>query len=41
VGRRKLSPDFPLWSASKDPEGMAWMFEPESNLFVSVQEEEE
>jgi hypothetical protein len=41
VGRRKLSQDFPLWSASKDPEGMAWMFEPESNLFVSVQEEEE
>jgi hypothetical protein len=40
VGRRKLNPDFPLWSASKDPEGIAWMFEPETNLFVSVQEEE-
>lgn len=35
VGRRKSDPDFPEWSQSKDPEGIAWKYEPDSKLFVA------
>ena len=34
VGRRKSDPDFPLWSMSKDPEGIAWRYDPETKLYV-------
>ena len=36
VGRRKSDPDFEEWSQSKDPEGIAWKYEPDSKLFVAV-----
>ena len=34
VGRRKSDPDFAEWSQTKDPEGLAWKFIPETQLFV-------
>ena len=34
VGRRKSDPDFPLWSMSKDPEGIAWRYNPDTKLYV-------
>jgi hypothetical protein len=37
VGRRKSDPDFPEWSQSKDPEGRAWAYVPETKLFVPVE----
>lgn len=36
VGRRKSDPDFPEWSKSKDPEGIAWKYEPETKMFVPI-----
>ena len=36
VGRRKSDPDFEEWSQSKDPEGIAWKYEPDTKLFVAV-----
>ncbi|MGB5635703.1 MAG: hypothetical protein WBM44_15905 [Waterburya sp.] len=36
VGRRKSDPDFPEWSQSKDPEGIAWKYESDSKLYVAV-----
>ena len=36
VGRRKSDPDFAEWSQSKDPEGVAWKYEPDTKLFVPV-----
>ena len=36
VGRRKGDPDFEEWSQSKDPEGIAWKYEPDTKLFVAV-----
>lgn len=36
VGRRKSDPDFEEWSRSKDPEGIAWKYEPDTKLFVAV-----
>jgi hypothetical protein len=38
VGRRKSDPDFPEWSQSKDPEGKAWAYVPETKLFVPLEE---
>ncbi|MEM6610857.1 MAG: hypothetical protein AAF652_01125 [Cyanobacteria bacterium P01_C01_bin.72] len=35
VGRRKSDPDFPLWSMSKDPEGIAWRYDPDTKLYVA------
>ena len=35
VGRRKFDPDFPLWSMSKDPEGIAWKYDPDTKLYVA------
>ena len=34
VGRRKSKPDFPEWSQSKDPEGVAWKYLKDKELFV-------
>lgn len=34
VGRRKGDPEFPEWSQSRDPEGIAWKYDPEAKLFV-------
>ncbi|MGK7874139.1 MAG: hypothetical protein AB4426_12740 [Xenococcaceae cyanobacterium] len=36
VGRRKSDPDFPQWSQSKDPEGIAWKYLSETKMFVPV-----
>ena len=36
VGRRKGDRDFEEWSQSKDPEGIAWKYEPDTKLFVAV-----
>lgn len=36
VGRRKSDPDFSEWSKSKDPEGVAWKYEPETKMFVPL-----
>lgn len=36
VGRRKSDPDFEEWSQSKDPEGIAWRYDPDTKLFVAV-----
>lgn len=36
VGRRKSDPDFPEWSQSKDPEGIAWKYESATKLYVAV-----
>jgi hypothetical protein len=38
VGRRKSDPDFPEWSQSKDPEGIAWKYESATKLYVAVNE---
>lgn len=38
VGRRKSDPDFSEWSQSKDPEGRAWEYVPETKLFVPLEE---
>lgn len=36
VGRRKSKPDFPEWSQSKDPEGVAWQYLSDKELFVPI-----
>jgi hypothetical protein len=36
IARRKEGEDFPEWSQSKDPEGLAWRYDPESKLFTTV-----
>lgn len=36
VGRRKSDADFEEWSQSKDPEGIAWRYDPDTKLFVAV-----
>jgi hypothetical protein len=36
VGRRKSDPDFPLWSQTKDPEGIAWKYVSKTKMFVPV-----
>ena len=36
IGKRKLEPDFPQWSQSRDPEGIAWKYLPETKMFVAV-----
>ncbi len=36
VGRRKSDPDFEEWSQSKDPEGIAWRYQPATRLFEAV-----
>ncbi len=36
IGRRKTDSNFPEWSQSKDPEGIAWKYLRKSRLFVPV-----
>lgn len=36
VGKRKTDEDFPEWSQSRDPEGIAWTYNPKSKEFVPV-----
>jgi hypothetical protein len=35
ISRRKSKPDFPKWTCSKDPEGIAWRYSKKSKLFVA------
>jgi hypothetical protein len=35
ISRRKSKPDFPEWSQSKDPAGIAWTYAKKSKLFVA------
>ncbi|AFZ37288.1 hypothetical protein Sta7437_3801 [Stanieria cyanosphaera PCC 7437] len=37
VGRRKSQPDFPEWSQSRDPEGVAWRYLEEEQIFVPLE----
>jgi hypothetical protein len=37
VGKRKSDEDFPEWSQSRDPEGIAWGYNPESKEFVPLE----
>jgi hypothetical protein len=37
VGRRKSQPDFPEWSQTRDPEGIAWQYLEAEQLFVPVE----
>ncbi len=37
VGKRKSDPDFPEWSQSRDPEGVAWVFSPETKEFLPIE----
>jgi hypothetical protein len=36
IGRRKTDPDFADWTRSKDPEGIAWKYIPETSIFVAI-----
>jgi hypothetical protein len=37
VGKRKSDEDFPEWSQSRDPEGVAWGYNPDSKEFVPLE----
>lgn len=39
IGKRKLDPDFPLWSQSKDPDGISWQYVDETKVFITVEPE--
>ena len=41
VGRQKSKSDFPEWSQSRDPEGIAWKYISETKIFVSLDAETE
>lgn len=36
---QRLKPDFTAWSKSKDPEGMAWFYEPTTKCFYTIEVE--
>jgi hypothetical protein len=36
VGKRKSDDDFPEWSQSRDPEGIAWEYNPDTKEFVPL-----
>lgn len=36
IGRKKSDPDFPQWSQSRDPEGVAWQYLAETRMFSPV-----
>ena len=36
VGKHKSDPDFPQWSQSRDPEGIAWEYSPETKEFSPI-----
>jgi hypothetical protein len=38
IARRKTDPDFPLWSQSKDPDGIAWQYLDDNKVFIPVRE---
>ncbi len=38
IGKRKSDPDFAQWSQSKDPDGVAWEYSPETKEFLPVEE---
>jgi hypothetical protein len=40
VGKRKSDPDFSDWSQSRDPEGIAWEYLPETKEFLPLQKPE-
>ena len=35
IARRKSEPDFPIWSQSKDPQGIAWQYLDDQKIFIS------
>ena len=35
ISRRKSKPDFPEWSAQKDPHGIVWTYSKQSRLFMA------
>jgi hypothetical protein len=37
VGKRKSEEDFPEWSQSRDPEGIAWKYDPETKEFTPIE----
>jgi hypothetical protein len=37
VGKRKSDSDFPEWSQSRDPEGIAWIYSPETKEFLPME----
>lgn len=37
IGKRKSDADFPQWTQSKDPEGIAWKYSPQDKLFVPLE----
>lgn len=37
VGKRKSDPDFSEWSQSRDPEGIAWEYSPQTKDFLPVE----
>jgi hypothetical protein len=39
ISKRKSDPDFPLWSQSKDPDGIPWQYIEESKVFVTLEPE--
>lgn len=41
VGKRKSDPDFSEWSQSRDPEGIAWVYLPDTKEFLSLDKKPE
>ncbi|MBW4651367.1 MAG: hypothetical protein KME06_22155 [Kastovskya adunca ATA6-11-RM4] len=41
VGKRKSDPDFAEWSQSRDPEGIAWEYSPDTKEFMPIDLEKE
>lgn len=39
VYKRRSDPDFPEWSRSRDPEGIAWKYSPDTKQFSPLEEE--
>lgn len=40
VGKRKSDPDFSEWSQSRDPEGIAWVYSPDTREFLPLNKPE-
>lgn len=38
VGKRKSDPDFSQWSQSRDPEGVAWAYSPDTKEFLPLKD---
>jgi hypothetical protein len=38
VGKHKSDPDFPQWSQSRDPQGVAWEYSPETKEFSPIEQ---